>query len=89
MIRLYETIFGMAQPATLTISYTGGSGSPQTIPIPTPIAGSVGGVAQTVMPADFTLAVRSIYQNGGFWYLSATGVNTFVPWGSITSITAQ
>jgi hypothetical protein len=78
----------LAAPSTLTITYTGGSGSPQTIPIPTPIAGSVGGVAQTTVPLDFTLAVKNIFQNGGVWVVLA-GVNTFIPWNSITSVTAQ
>jgi hypothetical protein len=82
----------MAQPTTLTITYIStppSTTSQVTIQIPTPIAGSVGGVAQTVVPQDFTQAVRNIFENGGFWFVSATGVNTFVPWGQITSITAQ
>ena len=40
-------------------------------------------------PIDFTLAVRNIFLNGGFWYVSATGVQNFVPWNQITSVTAQ
>jgi hypothetical protein len=78
----------MSQPTTLTISYSGGSGSPQTIPIPVPTAGSVGGVAQTSVPMDYTAFVKSIFAAGGFWFLNA-GVETFVQWGEITSITAQ
>jgi hypothetical protein len=78
----------MAAPTNLTISFTGGSGSPQTIPIPNASAGSVGGVAQPVVPQDFTAVVNRIYANGGVWVVIA-GVNTFVPWGQITSITAQ
>ena len=78
----------MANPTTLTITYTGGSGSPQSIPIPTASAGSVAGVAQPTVPQDFTLAVRNLFLNGGVWVVIA-GVNTFVPWNQITSITAQ
>jgi hypothetical protein len=78
----------MSAPTTLTITFSGGSGSPQTVPIPNSSAGSVGGVAQPVVPLDFTLAVKNIFQNGGVWVVIA-GVNTFVPWGQVTSITAQ
>ena len=70
----------MAIPSTLTVTFSGGTGSPVTIPIPTPSAG---------VPLDFTLAVRNIFQNGGFWFANSTGVQAFVPWGEITSITAQ
>jgi hypothetical protein len=66
-------------PTTLTITYTGGSGSPQTYSIP-----KVSGVA-----IDFTQAVKNLLIAGGFWFVSATGVNTFVPYAQITSITAQ
>jgi hypothetical protein len=82
------TIEEMAQPTTLTITYTGGSGSPQTVPIPTSSAGSVAGVAQPVVPQYFTAVVNRIFANGGVWVVIA-GVNTFIPWGQITSITAQ
>jgi len=74
-------------PTSLTITFTG-SGSPQTIPIPNASAGSVGGVAQPVVPQDFTAVVNRIYANGGVWVVIA-GTNTFVPWTQITSITAQ
>jgi hypothetical protein len=79
----------MAAPSTLTVTFTGGASSPQTIPIPTQSAGSVAGVANPVTPMDFTLAVKNIFLNGGFWYVSATGVNTFVPASQITSVSAQ
>jgi len=69
----------MAAPSTLTITFTGGSGSPQTIPIAKP---------DGVTPMDFTLAVRNLYSSNGFWFSNA-GVQTFVPASSITSITAQ
>jgi hypothetical protein len=78
----------MAAPSTLVITYSGGSGSPQTVPIPNSSAGSVAGVAQPTVPQDFTLAVRNLFLNGGVWVVIA-GVNTFVPWNQITSITAQ
>lgn len=69
----------MSAPSTLTITYTGGSGSPQTINLPKP---------DNSNPVDFTLQVRNIFKNGGVW-LVVGGVNLFVPWGQITSITAQ
>lgn len=78
----------MANPTTLTITYTGGSGSPQTIPIPNASGGSVAGVAQTVVPQDFTQVVRMIFLNGGVWVV-INGVNSFIPWNAITLITAQ
>ena len=78
----------MSVPTTLTITYTGGANSPQTIPIPVQSAGAVAGVANPVMPMDFTLAVKNIFLQGGFWVVNA-GVNTFIPWGQITTITAQ
>jgi hypothetical protein len=70
----------MAAPTSLTITYSGGSGSPQSVTLAKP---------DGTTPMDFTLATRNIFLAGGFWYASATGVNTFVPWGQITSITAQ
>jgi len=82
----------MAAPTTLTITYIStlpSTTSTVTIPIPVPTAGSVAGVSQTAVPQDFTIAVRNIFLNGGFWFVSATGVNTFVAWGQITLITAQ
>lgn len=69
----------MAAPTTLTITYTGGSGSPQTVAIPKP---------DGTNPQEFTQAVRNIYLNNGFWVVLA-GVNTFIPASAITSITAQ
>ena len=70
----------MAAPSTLTITYTGGSGSPQTVTIPKP---------DGTNPQEPTLAVRNIFLNGGFWFVSATGVQSFVPWSQISSITTQ
>lgn len=70
----------MAAPSTLTVTFTGGSGSPATVQIPKP---------DGTNPQEFTLAVRNIFLNGGFWIILATGANQFVPWGVITSITAQ
>jgi hypothetical protein len=65
----------VAAPSTLTVVFTGGSGSPQTLPI------RVG--------EDFNNAVRNIFLYGGFWFVSTAGVETFVPATQITSITAQ
>jgi hypothetical protein len=69
----------MAAPTTLTVTYTGGSGSPQTIALPKP---------DGTNPQEFTLAVRNAFLNGGFWVVIA-GVNSFIPWGQVTSISAQ
>jgi hypothetical protein len=68
----------MAAPTTLTITFIGGSGSPATYAIP-----KVSGT-----PIDFTQAVRNLLIAGGFWFVSATGVSSFVPFGQITPITA-
>lgn len=65
----------MAAPTTLTVTFTGGSGSPATLTIR---AGE-----------DQYASVRNIFLAGGFWTVLSTGVNQFVPWGLITSITAQ
>ncbi len=70
----------MAAPSTLTVSFTGGSGSPATIQIPKPDGSN---------PQDYTLAVRNIYLNNGFWMVLTSGVNQFVPASAISSITAQ
>jgi secreted protein with Ig-like and vWFA domain len=70
----------MAAPTTLTITFAGGSGSPQTITLPKPSTG---------VPMDYTLFVRNAFLSGGFWYVSSGGANTFVPWGQVTAITAQ
>lgn len=69
----------MAAPTTLTVTYSGGSGSPQTVTLPKP---------DNVNPIDFTMYVRNAFLAGGFWF-SINGVNTFVPFGEVTSITAQ
>jgi hypothetical protein len=60
-------------PTQLTISY--GTSSQQTLPIR---AGE-----------DFNNAVRNIFLYGGFWFVSSTGIETFVPRNAITGITAQ
>ena len=70
----------MSAPSTLTVTFTGGSGSPQTVQIPKP---------DGTNPQDFTLATRNIFLNGGFWFVSSTGVQSFVPWNQITLVTAQ
>jgi hypothetical protein len=70
----------MPAPSTLTITYTNGSGSPQTYTLPQPAPGT---------SLDYSLAVRNIMNSGGFWYVSGAGVQTFVPWSQITSISAQ
>jgi secreted protein with Ig-like and vWFA domain len=70
----------MAAPTQIVITYTGGSGSPQTITLPKPSTG---------VPMDYTLFVRNAFSAGGFWYVSSGGVNTFVPWNQVTAITAQ
>jgi len=69
-------------PTTITITYvsafTNGVGSAQstaTLPIR---AGT-----------DYNNTVRNIFLSGGFWFTSASGVPTFVPWGQVISITAQ
>jgi hypothetical protein len=67
-------------PTTLIITYTGGTGSPYTYVLPTPFVG---------VPVDYSLAVRNILLAGGFWSTNASGVQAFVPWSQITSITAQ
>jgi hypothetical protein len=77
----------MSAPSTLTVSYisaytSGGdpsATSTATVPIPTV------GVGQ---PIDYTQAVRNIFITGGLWIVSA-GIQSFIPWGEIFSITAQ
>jgi hypothetical protein len=66
-----------ASPKNLTITFTG-TGSPQTVALPKP---------DGVNPVDYTMQVRSMYLNGGFWFLVA-GVNTFCPYSQILSIVA-
>jgi len=65
----------VAAPTNLVITFTNPTGSPQTVQIR---AGT-----------DFYSAVHNVFLNGGFWFLSSTGVQTFCPWGQITGITAQ
>ena len=65
----------MAAPTTVTITYTGSANSPQTL--------------QIRPGTDYNNTIHNIYLSGGFWYTSPTGVLSFVPWGQITSITAQ
>jgi hypothetical protein len=60
-------------PTTLVISY--GTSSTATLSIPAGI--------------DFTQATRNLATGGGFWFVSAAGVQTFIPWSQITQITAQ
>jgi hypothetical protein len=72
----------MAQPTQLTISY--GTSSQATLAIPIVSAGSVAGASQPSVPQDYTLSVRSIFLNGGFWVGTS-----FVPWSQITSIIAS
>jgi hypothetical protein len=62
-------------PTTITISFTGGSDSPQTLKIK---SGN-----------DYTAEVRQICIYGGFWYTAANGDPTFVPWSQITSVYAR
>jgi hypothetical protein len=64
----------MAAPTTVTYTFSG-SGGPITFTIPAGI--------------DYTLFVRNAFIEGGFWYTSATGVATFVPWSTVTGATAQ
>ncbi len=71
----------MASPTTITISYvtTFTNGVPTanataTVPVPTGI--------------DWTQHVRNIYHAGGFTFVSAAGVNTFIPTNQIISITS-
>ena len=73
----------MAAPSTLTISYisafTNGVGSANTTVTLTIRAGE-----------DYNASVHNIFLEGGFWFTPpTTGVLTWVPWGEITSITAQ
>jgi len=70
----------MAAPTTITVTFTGGTGSPLTINLPKP---------DGTNPQDFTQAVRNMYLAGGFWFSNSSGVQQFVPWGEITEITAQ
>lgn len=67
----------MATPTTLTINY--GSSLTATITLPT---------SDGSTPQDYHQAVKNLYLGGGFWTVIG-GVNTFVPWSAITSITAQ
>jgi hypothetical protein len=39
-------------------------------------------------PPDYSSGLLTIYKGGGFWYTSG-GVLTFVPWGMVTSVSAQ
>jgi hypothetical protein len=88
----------MAQPTTITFTYlsgyTAGSGAPAststaTINIPNLSAGSVGGVAQPVVPQEVSIFMKQIFAAGGFWFTNSSGVQQFVPWGEIVSATAQ
>jgi hypothetical protein len=64
----------MAAPTNLIV--TGSfSGSPQTI--------------QIRASSDYNTMVHNWFLNGGLWFTSSSGVLTFAPWASITSITAQ
>jgi hypothetical protein len=72
----------MAAPSTFTVTYVStlpSTTSTVTIPIPQP--GST--------PIDFGLALRNIFMQGGLWFLNSTGVEQFIPWGQIVSVTAQ
>jgi hypothetical protein len=82
----------MVAPTTITVTYIStppSTTSQVTIPIPTGSGGSVGGVAQPVVPQDFTAVMNRINANGGFWFVNSSGVQQFVPWGEIVSATAQ
>lgn len=84
----------MSAPTTLTVTFqTFASGSPTgqtttTVTLPT-AAGSVAGVSQTVVPFDYTRYVRNAFLSGGFWFVNSTGVEQFIPWGTVIEITAQ
>jgi hypothetical protein len=70
-------------PTTLTVTYIStlpSTTSQVTVPIPTPTAN---------MPLYFGEAVRNIFLQGGLWAVNSTGVNQFIPWSQISSITAQ
>jgi hypothetical protein len=73
----------MAAPTTLVVTYIStlpSTTSQVTVTIPKP---------DGTNPQDFTQNVRNIFLNGGFWFVSAAGVQTFVPWSMISLITAQ
>jgi hypothetical protein len=73
----------MAAPNTLIVSYissyTAGVGSANAT------------VTLTIRTGeDYNASVHNIFLEGGFWFTpTSTGVLTFIPWGEITSITAQ
>jgi hypothetical protein len=64
----------MANPTIVTITFTGGSGSPVTLNISS--------------ASDFRSFVRNGFIAGGFWFMNA-GTESFIPWGQITNLTAQ
>jgi hypothetical protein len=69
--------------STFTVTYVStlpSTTSQVTVPIPTPSTG---------VPMDFGLALRNIFMQGGLWFLNSTGVEQFIPWGQIVSVTAQ
>jgi hypothetical protein len=61
-------------PTTLIVTFSA-TGSPQTL--------------QIRPGTDYNNAVHNMFLYGGFWFVSSTGVQTFVPWNAISSITAQ
>jgi hypothetical protein len=73
----------MAAPTTLIVSYISAYASG--------LATANTTVTLTIRTAeDYNASVRNIFLAGGFWFTpTSTGVLTFIPWGEITSITAQ
>lgn len=62
-------------PSVLTIYY--GTSSTVTLPI-NPVAGVL----------DFTLFVATLAKAGGFWFVDAAGLQTYIPWLQVTKCTA-
>ncbi len=65
----------MAAPTTLTITFSGGTGSPITYTIPAGI--------------DFRQALKNIYLAGGLWFVNSAGVEQYIPASEISTATAQ
>lgn len=70
--------------STLTITYV--STPPSTTSTASvPITSGAGGGGE----ADYSMMVRNLVRNGGFWFTSAAGVLTFIPVETIVNIAAQ
>jgi hypothetical protein len=65
----------MAAPTNLIVTFTGGTGSPVTV--------------QIRASSDYNAMVHNWFLNGGLWFTNSSGVLQFIPWATITFITAQ